>query len=296
MRPMRIVSLLPAATEIVAALGLADELVGRSCRCDAPPGIAAVPALTIATEPRDRLDVEALVAAAPDLILTQELCTVCAVGADEVRAIARERIPGATVVSLEPDSVEGILNAVATVGAYAEAEDEAVGLVEILRERLGEIEARVQERRLAGIPPRRVVVLEWVDPPFASGHWIPEMVRRAGGWELLGREGAPAVPSDWERVREIDPELIVVAACGMDARAAAEAWAAAPVPGWIGGLRAARDRAIVAVDGDGLFARPGPRVVEGIALLARLFDPDGFADLVPETGAIVLPAPAPGPR
>ncbi len=289
---MRIASLLPAATEIVAALGLADELVARTVRCDTPPGIESVPAVTIADPRRDRLDADALVAAAPDLVLVQDLCAVCAVTADEIRMIVRDRLPEATVVALQPESVEGILNTITTVGAYAEAEDEAIGLVEILRERLGALEARVVERRLAGVPPPRVVLLEWIDPPFASGHWIPEMVRRAGGWELLGTEGSPSVPVAWERIRELDPEVLVVAACGLSAAEAAAAWAAAPLPGWIGTLRAVRSGRCVAIDGDGLVARPGPRVIEGIGVLARILDPDGFADLVPDAGALPLPLPA----
>ncbi len=116
---------------------------------------------------------------------------VCAVTADDVRRATRRLGIDPTIVSLEPESVEGILNSISTVGAFAEAEDEAVGLIEILRQRLAAIEDRVLERRLAGVAPRRVVVLEWLEPPFASGHWIPEMVRRAGGWDLLGsRRGA----------------------------------------------------------------------------------------------------------
>ena len=125
-------------------------------------------------------------------------------------------------MSLEPETIEGILNSISTVGAFAEAEDEAVGLLELLRERLGTIENRVLERRLAGIPPRRVVVLEWLDPPFASGHWIPEMVRRAGGWELLGAEGARSVETSWERRARGGP-----GAAGAGALRACPRWQAA---------------------------------------------------------------------
>jgi iron complex transport system substrate-binding protein len=285
---MRIVSLLPAATEIVHALGLGEELVGRSHACDWPPEVAELPVMTHPAGGRAALDRAALAAADPDLILTQDLCEVCALTVDEVHAAARELGGEVQVVSLEPSSIEGILNAISTVGAFAEAEDEAVGLLELLRERLGMIENRVLERRLAGVPPRRAVVLEWLDPPFASGHWIPEMVRRAGGWELLGTEGARSVPTTWEAVRDVDPEQLILAPCGMSALQAATEYARVPLPDFVADLRAVREGELFAVDGNGLFSRPGPRVIEGIALLAELFDPEGFAGFAPPDSWVPL--------
>ena len=290
---MRIVSLLPAATEIVYALGLGEELVGRSHACDWPPEALDVPVMTLPGEGRATLDRQALADAEPDLILTQDLCDACAIATAEVREAARELGGEVEVVSLEPESIEGILNTISTVGAFAEAEDEAVGLLELLRERLGQIENRVLERRLTGIPPRRVVVLEWLDPPFASGHWIPEMVRRAGGWELLGAEGARSVETSWDAVREVDPEQLVLAPCGMSALEAAAAYARVPLPDFVADLRAVRDGELFAVDGNGLFSRPGPRVIEGIALLAELFDPEGFAGFAsPDSWVPLGPRPA----
>lgn len=308
---MRIVSLLPSATEIVFALGLGDELVGRTHECDYPPEAAQVPVMTRGIGSPDassraihdrvtqaasggasvsHLDIAALAAAQPDLILTQDLCRVCAVGTREVAAAAQELGVEVTVVSLEPVSVEGIFNSISTVGAFAEAEDEAVGLLEILRERLGAIENRVLERRLTGIPPRRVVVLEWLDPPFAAGHWVPEMVRRAGGWELLGTERERSVETAWERVREVDPEQLFLALCGFDAeRAGREYLLAGPrLPAWFDSLRAVADGELFAVDGSGLFSRPGPRVVDGIGLLAELFDPEGFEGYAPPEAWVPL--------
>jgi iron complex transport system substrate-binding protein len=285
---MRIVSLLPAATEIVYALGLGEELVGRSHACDWPPEAADVPVMTVPAGSRARLDLDALREAEPDLILTQQLCTVCALTTREVQEAATT-LPGEVeVVSLEPSSVEGILNTISTVGAFAEAEDEAVGLLELLREQLGRIENRVLERRLAGIPPRRVVVLEWLEPPFASGHWIPEMVRRAGGWELLGTEGTPSVETTWERVRDVDPEQLVLAPCGLSALEAAAAWSELMLPDFVGELRAVREGELFAVDGNGLFSRPGPRVIDGIGLLAELFDPEGLAGFAPPDAWVPL--------
>jgi len=304
---VRIVSLLPSATEIVYALGLGGELVGRTHECDFPTEVSSVPIMTadVGGAPTDsgreihlrvagavhggsslyRLDAEALAAARPDLILTQELCDVCAVSYREVtravRVIDRETGAETSVVSLEPTSLEGILNSVSTVGAMAEAEDEAVGLIEILRERLGAIENRVLERRLSGVRPRRVVCLEWLDPPFAAGHWVPEQVRRAGGWDLLGREGERSQETTWEAVREVDPEQLLLMPCGFDTARTADEFDGMSRPPWFDELRAVRAGETFALDGSGYFSRPGPRIIDGIALLAELFDPEGFVDVAP---------------
>lgn len=301
---MRIVSLLPSATEIVFALGLGDELVGRSHECDYPPEALAIPAVTRAAaglpDPTSReihqrvqerlhggsslyeLDEAALAEAHPDLILTQELCEVCAVSYRQVTAAVRRLDASITVLSLEPTSIEGILNTITTVGAMTEAEDEAVGLVEILRERLGRIENRVLERRLEGVRPRRVVCLEWLDPPFASGHWVPEQVRRAGGWDLLGREGERSYETAWEAVTEVDPEQLFLMPCGFDARGTVEAWRRAQLPASVAALSAVRQGRVLALDGSAFFSRPGPRAIDGIGLLAELMDPEGFAGETPE--------------
>ena len=312
---MRIVSLLPSATEICFALGLGDELVGRTHECDYPPEALDIPVLTrdvgavegaTSREINDRvaasvhggesiyrLDIDALAAADPDLILTQELCTVCAVSYRDVAQAVREAGTQSEIVSLEPTSIEGILNSISTVGAMAEAEDEAVGLIEILRERLARVENGVLERRLAGFPPRRVVALEWLDPPFASGHWVPEQVQRAGGWDLLGSAGEPAVETTWENVRDVDPEMLLLMPCGYDAQRTAQEWHAgyALRPAWVDDLPAVRAGQVFALDGSAYFSRPGPRVVDGIALLAELFDPGAFSDEVPENSFERVAAP-----
>jgi iron complex transport system substrate-binding protein len=305
---MRIVSLLPSATEIVCALGLGDELVGRTHECDYPADVANVPVMTAdvgglpnatSREINDRvahsihggssiyaLDLAALEAADPDLILTQELCSVCAVSYREVSDAVRRLDSDATVISLEPTSIEGIFNTISTVGAMAEAEDEAVGLVEMLRERLARIENRVLERRLQGIAARRVVCLEWLDPPFASGHWVPEQVRRAGGWDLLGALGQPARESTWMDVRDVEPEQLLLMPCGFDAPRTADEWlrGRATRPDWIESLAAVRNGEVYALNGSAYFSRPGPRVVDGIALLAELFDPGEFTSEAPADG------------
>jgi iron complex transport system substrate-binding protein len=228
-----------------------------------------------------RLDTEALAAARPDLILTQELCDVCAVSYKEVTEAVKTLEGDITVISLEPSSIEGIFNTISTVGAMAEAEDEAVGLLELLRERLGAIENRALERRLAGIPPRRVVCLEWLDPPFAAGHWVPEQVQRAGGWDLLGQLGEKSVQTTWDAVREVEPEQLMLMPCGFDAARTAREYERMQKPDWFDELSAVRRGELFALDGSGYFSRPGPRVIDGIALLAELMDPEGFVDVAP---------------
>jgi iron complex transport system substrate-binding protein len=303
---MRIVSLLPSATEIVCALGLGDELVGVTHECDWPPEVVGLPVMTrnaldltgaSSREIHRRigdavhggsaiydLDEDALEAANADLILTQELCTVCAVGYTTVNEAVRSLELGSTVVSLEPTSVEGILNTISTVGAMADAEDAAVDVVEGLRARLGAIESKAQERREGGFTGPRVVGLEWLDPPFAVGHWVPDQIRRAGGWDVLGQDGSPARPTTWDAVAEVDPDLLLAMPCGYHLAETVEEWRATPKPDWIGDLSAIQRGHLIALDGSSYFSRPGPRVVDGIEMLAEIFDPEAFRDISPPTG------------
>ena len=300
---MRIVSLLPSATEIVCAIGLADELVGVTHECDYPPEAVGKPVLTRSTHDLGRassrdihrlvtaavhggsslyaLDEEALAAAAPDLNLTQELCNVCAVSYREVNEVARAIDADITVVSLEPNSVEGILNTITTVGAMTESEDAAIDLVESLRERLGAVGERVQARREAGGRSPRVVALEWLDPPFAVGHWVPEQIRRAGGWDLLGADGQRARETTWDAVAEVDPEVLFLMPCGFHLAETVDEWAEVEKPVWLPDLPAARRGAVIALDGSSYFSRPGPRVIDGIELLAEVMDPAAFVDIAP---------------
>ncbi len=303
---MRIVSLLPSATEIVCALGLRDELVGITHECDWPPEVAGIPVMTrnalqlggaSSREIHRRigdavhggsaiyhLDERALEAADPDLILTQELCAVCAVGYREVSDAVRSFETDITVVSLEPTSVEGILNTISTVGAMADAEDAAVELVEGLRGRLSAIEAKAQDRREGGFGGPRVVALEWLDPPFAVGHWVPDQIRRAGGWDLLGQDSAPSRPTTWDEVAEVDPDLLLLMPCGYHLGETVAEWRRTPVPDWIADVAAIRRGNLIALDGSSYFSRPGPRVVNGIEMLAEIFDPEAFVDISPPTG------------
>jgi iron complex transport system substrate-binding protein len=300
---VRIVSLLPSATEIVCALGLADELVGVTHECDWPPealGKAVVTRDTQDIPGRSSGEIHALVTAAmhggsslyaldeeklaavePDLILTQELCRVCAVSYREVNEVARAIDADITVVSLEPVSIEGIFNTITTVGAMTEVEDEALDLVESLRARLGAVEEVVAGRREGGRRSPRVVGIEWLDPPFTVGHWVPEQIRRAGGWDLLGADGEKARETTWDAVREVDPEMLVLMPCGFHLDETVAEWRRTPRPAWFGGLSAVAGGQVFAVDGSAYFSRPGPRVIDGIELLAEIFDPDAFVDVAP---------------
>jgi iron complex transport system substrate-binding protein len=300
---MRIVSLLPSATEIVCAIGLADELVGITHECDWPPEIVGTPIVTRDTHDLGdlpsaavhdlvtaavhggsslyALDEEALASTEPDLILTQELCRVCAVSYREVNEVARAIDADIRVVSLEPTSIEGILNSITTVGAMAEVEDAAIDLVESLRDRLRTVEQAVAARREAGHRPPRVVGLEWLDPPFAVGHWVPEQIRRAGGWDLLGADGERSRETTWEAVRDVDPEMLLLMPCGYHLAGTVAEWARTPRPPGYASIGAVRRGQVFAVDGSAYFSRPGPRVIDGIELLAEIFDPDAFVDLAP---------------
>jgi len=303
---MRIVSLLPSATEIVCAIGLEHELVGVTHECDWPPSILGKPVVTrsvydlasaTSRQVHDRvsaamhggsslyaLDEDALAAAEPDLILTQELCRVCAVSYTDVNEVARRIDADISVVSLEPTSIEGILNSITTVGAMTEGEDAAVDVVEGLRQRLNVVEQRVAARRESGRRPLRVVGLEWLDPPFAVGHWVPEQIRRAGGWDLLGSDGAKAQQTTWDALAEVDPEMLFLMPCGYHLADTVREWARTPKPDWLDELSAVRRGAVFAVDGSAYFSRPGPRVIDGIELLAEIMDPDAFLDLAPAGG------------
>jgi iron complex transport system substrate-binding protein len=300
---MRIVSLLPSATEIVCALGLSRQLVGVSNDCDWPALVSGKPVMTRPTLDLSHatgrrihdqvtaemarggslyvLDGDALRRAKPDLIITQALCTVCAVDYGTVSEVARTISPDITVISLEPTSLEGIFNTISTVAAMTETEGRAIALLEKLRARLGRIEHKLGKARAEGHAPMRVVALEWLDPLFSAGHWVPEQVRRAGGWDLLGHEGAPAQRTTWSAIREVQPDLLVLIPCGMGMADTEAEWRRIRKPAFLGEIMAVQRENVFAVDGGSYFSRPGPRVVDGIGLLAEIFDPNVFVDTSP---------------
>jgi iron complex transport system substrate-binding protein len=277
----RICSLLPSATEIVAELGLADSLVAVSEECKWPAEVQSKPRVTAARvdsanlssaeidrvvrdsvedgRPLYTVDAALIDDLQPDLLITQDLCTVCAVSSND---LATACPVGAEVISLDPGTLAEVAGTVTLLA-------ERLGAVERGRAIVAEMNAKLDEVRRAvqGLPRPRVFVAEWIDPPFCAGHWVPEMVELAGGEEVLGVSAQPSFSTTWERVLELEPELIVIAPCGFDADQAAERAAGLELPG-----------RVVAVDADSYYSRPAPRLADGIRQLAHLLHPDAVPD------------------
>jgi iron complex transport system substrate-binding protein len=286
---MRVVSLVPHATELLFALGLGDEVVAVTHECDHPPealtrrrvtrdvlpgGLsageidAAVRERTLEGEAIYALDREALGALAPDLIVTQALCPVCAVSYDEVAALAQELPSRPRVIALDPKTLGETLDDVRTIAEATGRHDRGVELIGDVAGRIDRVQLAVRAR-----PRRRVAALEWLDPVYVAGHWTPQMVELAGGEDVLGRAGEPSQVVSWEQVAAARPELVVVMPCGYDApRALQEAKTFARE---LAGLGAQR---IVAVNASGYFSRPGPRLIDGLELLGQILHPESFRD------------------
>ncbi len=280
---MRIVSLLPSATEIVYALGLGADLVGVTHECDFPEAARALPVLTASALPAagssaeiDRhvrrslhagsslysLDAELLERLAPDLILTQELCAVCAVSYDIVARAAKRLRGDPRIVSLEPSSLDDVYATVETVAALAGVPERGATVVADLRARAARLAAR------AAGPRPRALVLEWTDPPMSGGHWTPGLVEIAGGEPILCDPGANSRVLVWESIAAADPDVVLVAPCGFGlAQARAAVAELAANPHWTG-LRALREGRAYAIDGNAYVNRPGPRLVETAEIFA----------------------------
>jgi iron complex transport system substrate-binding protein len=319
----RIVSLLPAATEIVAALGIADRLVGRSHECDEPPGVATLPPLTApridpaassreiheqvgraiaghaSSQPSSgqpssaaadgptcgsfsstalyTLDIDTLAALRPDIILTQAACDVCAIAAADVEAAVRRSGVPTRVVPLSPTSLADVFADILTVGTATGTIARAREVVARLQARVDSIACRTQTIvRAAGSKRPRLAVVEWLDPPMAAGNWVPELVRLAGGDDVLGRSGGHSHWISWDDVAAADPDVVVLTPCGFPLdRVVAEAGSAAVRPR-LEPLRAFREGRCFAIDGHHLFNRPGPRLVDSLEVLAELLHPGAF--------------------
>jgi iron complex transport system substrate-binding protein len=288
----RLVSLLPAATEMAVALGLADALVGRSHECDHPPEVTRLPALTTpridaAGSSRDiheqveratamfTLDAERLAALRPEVILTQAACDVCAVAEADVAAAASSLDPPPRIVSLSSTTLAGVFADIRAVGA-------ATGRLAKAREVGARLQARCDSvacrtRQLAGSRRPRVAMIEWLDPPMAAGNWVPEMVQMAGGDDVLGHAGQHSHWIGWDDVAAADPDVVVLVPCGFTLeRVLAEAASAAVRP-QLESLRAFSQGRVWAVDGHHLFNRPGPRLVDSLEVLAEVLHPGQFA-------------------
>lgn len=277
---MRIVSFLAAGTEIANAVGAGDDLLGRSHECDYPPGVERLPIVSrpaLDLTALSQSEIDAAVASrmntgeslyvvdeqllrdlAPDVILTQDLCHVCAPSGNELTRALAMLPKKPELVFLTPRTLAEIDENILTVGRVTGHEAAARDVVEHNHERLDRVRAATR-----GKTPRRVTFLEWADPPFCAGHWVPEMLEIAGGHDPLGRPGADSVRVTWDDIRATRPEIVIVAPCGFGlAEAQRMARELPPLPG-------AR---IEAVDANAFFARPGPRYAEGVEVLASIFD------------------------
>jgi len=279
---MRLVSLLPSATEIVYALGLGDDLVGVTFECDEPP--TARVDKTVVVGGRDTrgmtpgeiddyvktqltagadlytLHANALAALDPDLILTQDLCRVCALPSEHVEDALDYLGCQANVLSLDPYTLDEVLDTILAVGARTGVPDRAEQLVGRLRARLGAVASAVADR-----PRPRVAVVEWIDPPFTAGHWVPDLIHAAGGEPVAARPGTRSVQTTWHEFTAAAPDIVLVTPCGFHLdRAADQARTIAPrFP----------DAAVWAIDADGLVVRPGPRLVNGVEAIAAILHP-----------------------
>jgi iron complex transport system substrate-binding protein len=290
---MRIVSLVPSATEMLFALGLGSDVIAVTHECDFPPAAqelprvtrdvlpaglssaeidAAVKERTLAGESIYELDTDLLRDLRPDLIVTQALCAVCAVSYDDVRAIAEEIETQPQVIALDPHTLGEVLGDARTLAQATDHKDAAVELVRDAAERIDRV--RLSTRRVTRRP--RVAALEWLDPPFAAGHWTPQLIEYAGGEDVLGFPGEHSEERTWDEVRASRPDVVIVMPCGFDAELAyreAEMHRDELVSVGAG--------EVVAVNAAAYFSRPGPRLVDGLELLAHILHPE----LVPEAPA-----------
>lgn len=287
---MQICSLLPSATEILYALGLGDAVVGVTHECDFPPEAAKKPPLI---RPRvdpqalpaviDRqvtelvsrgesiysVDADLLASLAPDLIITQDLCHVCAASPDDLATALTRFSKQPKILSLTPHSLADVWDDIRRIGEATGRRRDAQGLAITLEQKVAAIEMKI-----ANAPRPRVLCLEWMDPFYIGGHWVPEMVAKAGGEDVLGRSGEPSFRATSEQIADTDAEIIVVMPCGYSSGQAVAKFSFKKLPSSWDKLPAIRDRRVFAVDANSYFSRPGPRLSDGVELLAHLFHPD----------------------
>jgi len=295
---LKIYSFIPSATEILYALGLGDQLCGVTHECDYPPEARAKPVAIRSLMDTSRMsqreiddnvvesmshghglytiDKAMLRENLPDVVITQELCDVCSVSLRDVLSTISDLSKSCQVVSLKPRGLNGVLEDIITVGKVCGAEPAADELVRSLEARIKKVRERAE-----GLDRPRVFCVEWFDPVFASGHWVPEMVRIAGGEDSLGLAGRDSRKVSWEAVVAYDPEVLVLMPCGFDVgRTAEDVPLLAKNEGWrsIGAVKAG---AVFATNGSAYFSRPGPRLVDGLELLSRMIHPETFGGEVP---------------
>ena len=291
---MRVCSLLPGATEIAFALGLGDDVVGVTHECDYPAAARQKPVVVCSLIESHRMtsleidrwvserlrsnkslyiiDEERLREAAPDVILTQGLCDVCAIDYDEVVTASETLAKKPKIVSLTPNRLTDILDDVARVGEATGQHHKAEQVIRELEQRISAVRNRAAQ--LSARP--RVACLEWFDPIYAAGHWVPEMVELAGGRDVLGQKGEPSTKIDWHKVVEVAPDVIVLMPCGFDV---SQTLRGAPVLKLLEGWRdlpAVKAGNVFAANGHAFFSRPGPRLIDGLELLAHIIHPEIF--------------------
>ncbi|MCH7673316.1 cobalamin-binding protein [candidate division KSB1 bacterium] len=294
---MKIVSLLPSATEIVYALGLGEQLLAVTHECDYPSGATEKPVITSSVLEHSHssslqihkgitglvhegksiyhLNEKLLAEIKPDLILTQELCDVCAVSYNIVFEAAKILEGEEEIISLEPHFFRDILSNILLVGEKTGKNQQAKQLIESFEQRI----AFVEDKTSKLTAPRKVYCMEWIDPPFAAGHWISEMVSIAGGREELAVKGKPSVQIEWQDVVDYAPEILVFMPCGFGLeKSIAEAKQVQSWPGW-SDLPAVQKDQVYAVDGSSFFNRPGPRLVDGLEILAQILNPEIFSSI-----------------
>jgi iron complex transport system substrate-binding protein len=300
---MRIVSLLPSATEIVYALGLGDSLDAVTFECDHPSEARSKPVVSDSALPQDRplsaretdrlvgefmergepiytLDRDLLAQIQPDLVITQDVCKVCAVPTPQVKQVLKELGLKPKVLSLDPHTLDDVVDSIAAVGRATGTAERAGDLTARLRARID-----VVKRRAMPLPTIRALCLDWGDPPYVAGHWVPNMVEVAGGSNALSAPGKASTKVTWHQVSAALPEVIVFMPCGYyleDAEAEAEMLGRLPD---FAETSAARTGAVYAVDATSYFSRPGPRIVDGLEILAWAIHPDAFPE--PPAGRIV---------
>ncbi len=306
---MRIVSLLPSLTELVCALGHGDDLVGVTHECDFPPEVQSLPFLTrsrigaeatstetdelVSSQPDGLYDLEedVLAGLAPDLILTQDQCPVCAVNEETVREAAL-RLPGSPAVeSFNPLTLDDVFAMFRRVGDLLGCRSEADSMIAGFKLTAGQIARRRKNSAAKASTPRRVLLLEWLAPPFCCGHWNPEIIEQAGGVDVIGQAGLPSRRLTWKQVAASRPEVVIVAPCGFNLeRAGLEMRAIEDRPEWRD-LPAVRNGGVVIADGSALFSRPGPRLETSLRVAAAAIDPENCADLAPAAGEGWMPWP-----
>jgi iron complex transport system substrate-binding protein len=293
---VRICSLVPAATEILFALGLGKQVVGVTHECDWPPEATHLPSVTAALldsseltsaeidravveaaqdgKPLYAVDAEAWEEIAADVVIAQELCEVCAVSTDALDEIVRAQAVDVEVVPFSPSNLEQILASIVGMGVRLDAEGAADELTGGMRRRLDRVRAALAEVETSP----RVFVSEWLDPPFAAGHWVPDMVALAGGTEVAGMSGEPSYRMRWNEVAALEPDLVVLAPCGFDLDRTLSEVITLDLSANLLGTAARQESRVFAVDANANFSRPGPRVVDGVELLAYLVHPEAYTD------------------